>query len=302
MNLIPTKLIIKVSEGKRRLRLFVSVLLAVGVYTYLLVDDYILRDEEIFVEFPLVGVAVYLVTYFLVTLTYWVVEGFEKEKKEKKEKKEVMSSFGEAGVMRRDAGSLASSFIRNVGNNFDRYCSRKGYSNIFQHSGPFFAWSILWLAICKASKPDDVLRGIVIDSLNKVLKVNHDHTMKCVDGYLKEQSGAEAMGFEEYGRLIGLDMARMFKETYEVFVQRLEEGINISLVRVRADEKNKFVPILDILMSRNSTTGAVSEFDNMSDDEFEYVFLEQCVDGFTKAQNTAFSILQESRAQCSRSA
>lgn len=296
MKLIPSKLNVRVSEGKRRLRLVFSALIAVGVYIYLLVDAYRLREEEVFVEFPIVCVAVFLVTYFLITLVYWVIDGFEKEKPK------TLVSSGTASATRQDAGLLATSFIRNAGNNFDRFCSREGYSKLFQHNGPFFAWSILWLALRKTFEPDEVLREILIESLNRVLKVNHDHTLKAVDGYLKDQAGNEAMGFEESGKLIGLDMDRMFKETNAVFVQRLEEGIAVSLNRIKLDEKNKFVPILDLLMARNSGTGAVSEFDSMSDDEFEYVFLEQCVEGFTKAQNMAFKIAQEYRIDNPKSA
>jgi hypothetical protein len=289
MKLIPTKLNVRVSEGKRRLRLVLSALIAVGVYIYLLVDAYRLRDEEVFVEFPLVCVAVFVVTYFLITLMYWVIDGFEKEKSK------TQASPRSASTTRQDAGSLATSFIRNTGNNFDRFCSKEGYSKLFQHNGPFFAWSLLLLALRKTSKPDDALRKILTESLNRVLKVNHEHTLKAVDGYLKDQVGNEAMGFKESGKLIGLDMDRMFKETNAVFVQRLEEGIKVSLDRVKSDEKYKFVPILNLLMARNSGTGAATQFDSMSDDEFEYIFLEQCVEGFTKAQNMAVKIMQEYR-------
>lgn len=289
MKLIPTKLNVRVSEGKRRLRLVLSALIAVSVYIYLLVDAYRLRDEEVFVEFPLVCVAVFVVTYFLITLMYWVIDGFEKEKSK------TQASPRSASTTRQDAGSLATSFIRNTGNNFDRFCSKEGYSKLFQHNGPFFAWSLLLLALRKTSKPDDALRKILTESLNRVLKVNHEHTLKAVDGYLKDQVGNEAMGFKESGKLIGLDMDRMFKETNAVFVQRLEEGIKVSLDRVKSDEKYKFVPILNLLMARNSGTGAATQFDSMSDDEFEYIFLEQCVEGFTKAQNMAVKIMQEYR-------
>jgi hypothetical protein len=289
MKLISTKWNVNVSEGKRRLRLVLSALMTVGVYVYLLVDDYEWRDEEVLIWYPLASIAVCLATYVLITLMYWVVDGFEKEKAKG------TGTLGKDQHIRQDVGSLATSFIRNIGNNFDKFCSKEGYSKLFQHNGPFFAWAILWLAIRKTSKPDNELRGILIESLNRVLKVNHDHTLKAVDGYLKEKSGAADMGFEESGKLIGLDMGRMFKETNDIFVRRLEDVITISLGRIKADEKYKFVPILNLLMARNSGTGAAAEFDSMSDEEFEYIFIEQCIEGFTKAQNMSFRIMQEYR-------
>lgn len=290
MNLIPSKWNINVGEGKRRFRLVLSALIAIGVYIYLLVDDYSLSEKEVLVGFPLASIAVCFVTYLLITLMYWVIDGFEKEKPKE------LASSETASITRQDARSLATSFIRNTGNNFDRFCSKEGYSKLFQHYGPFFAWAILWLALRKTSKPDDALREILIESLNKVLKVNHNHTLKAVDSYLKEQIGADAMEVQESRKLIGLDMDRMFKETNAVFVKRLEEGINVSLNHIASDGKHKFVPILDLLMARKSGTGAGSEFDSMNDDEFEYIFLEQCVESFTNAQNMAFKIMQKYRS------
>ncbi len=289
MKLITNKLKVKVGEGKRRLRLFISALLAISAYVYLIVNAYGTNEEEVFIEFPLTSIATFFVVYLLISLSYWVIEGFNEE-----DKKKTVTPVKEH-TTRQDADSLATSFIRNAGNNFDRFCSKEGYTKLFQYNGPFFAWSMLWLAIRKSSKPDDVLRKIIIEALNKVLEVNHSHTLKAVDAHLREKAGPDAMGFAESGELIGLEIDRMFRETNGVFVSRLEEGINISLSRMQSGERHKFVPILDLLMARNSKTGTASEFDNMSDDNFEYIFLEQCVENFTKAQNMAFKILQEYR-------
>ena len=75
------KLNIKVNEGKRRLRLSISAISAIGTYVYLIVGAYRLEIENIFITFPLVSVLAFGVIYLLVTIFYWILEGFEKDKK-----------------------------------------------------------------------------------------------------------------------------------------------------------------------------------------------------------------------------
>jgi hypothetical protein len=54
----------------------------------------------------------------------------------------------------------ATSFVRNAGNRFDSYCSKNGFGQLFANPGPFFAWSILWLALRKAGCNDQRLKAM----------------------------------------------------------------------------------------------------------------------------------------------
>lgn len=72
----------KINEGKRRLRLFLSILAAVISYIFLCVTEWDLDQEDIFFFFPLISALFFLILFFLVTAIYWVLEGFENEAKE----------------------------------------------------------------------------------------------------------------------------------------------------------------------------------------------------------------------------
>jgi len=287
---------IKVSEGKYRLRLLISSSLAIGVYVYLVVEEYRLNKEEIFFVFPLLSILAFFVVYVFITLFYWVLEGFEKDNLT------TLKKPSNNSLINHDIQSLVSSYIRRTGNQFDTFCTKNAYSQLFQYTGPFYAWSILQLALKNISTPDDKLNNLTIESLNRVVKINHEHTIKAVDGYMSKKSGAEAIGFAETGKLVGIDLNRMFNETNDVFVNRLDKAINTSLDRIQSDSKNKFVPILDILMARKSNSGTVSEFDKMNDDEYEYIFIAQCVENFTIAKKLAYKISQEYRQKNTKNA
>ena len=71
---------IQVSEGKRRLRLITSILVAIATYVYLYINEWSLDVENIFLHFPLISALFYVISFSLLTSVYWVLEGFEKEK------------------------------------------------------------------------------------------------------------------------------------------------------------------------------------------------------------------------------
>ncbi len=186
----------------------------------------------------------------------------------------------------------ASSFVRNAGNRFDSYCSKNGFGQLFANPGPFFAWSILWLALRKAGCNDQRLKAITVDGLNKVLAVNNNLTMGVVNNSLKDKAGGSGPGLAEINKLLGIDMDRMFNDSNKVFVDRLSVAIEASLERELSGKENVFVPILDVLMSRNGPSG--SKFDHMSDSEFELIFADQCKDVYTTGKNMAAAILRDS--------
>jgi hypothetical protein len=186
----------------------------------------------------------------------------------------------------------ASSFVRNAGNRFDSYCSKNGFSQLFANPGPFFAWSILWLALRKAGCNDQRLKAITVDGLNKVLAVNNNLTMGVVNNSLKDKAGGSGPGLAEINKLLGIDMDRMFNDSNKVFVDRLSVAIEASLERELSGKENMFVPILDVLMSRRGPSG--SKFDHMSDSEFELIFADQCKDVYTTGTNMAAAILRDS--------
>lgn len=185
----------------------------------------------------------------------------------------------------------ASSFIRNAGNRFDTYCSKNGFGELFANHGPFFAWSILWMSLRKAGSNDQRLKSITIEGLNKVLAVNHNLTMGVVNNTLKDIAGGSGPGFTELNKLLGIDMDSMFNYSNKVFVDRLSVAIEASLDREKAGHEQIFVPILDVLMSRNGPSG--SKFDHMSDSEFELIFADQCKDVSTTGANMAAAILRD---------
>lgn len=186
----------------------------------------------------------------------------------------------------------ASSFVRNAGNRFDSYCSKNGFGQLFANPGPFFAWSILWLALRKAGCNDQRLKAITVDGLNKVLAVNNNLTMGVVNNSLKDKAGGSGPGLAEINKLLGIDMDRMFNDSNKVFVDRLSVAIEASLERELSGKGNMFVPILDVLMSRRGPSG--SKFDHMSDSEFELIFADQCKDVYTTGTNMAAAILRDS--------
>ena len=186
----------------------------------------------------------------------------------------------------------ASSFVRNAGNRFDSYCSKNGFGQLFANPGPFFAWSILWLALRKAGCNDQRLKAITVDGLNKVLAVNNNLTMGVVNNSLKDKAGGSGPGLAEINKLLGIDMDRMFNDSNKVFVDRLSVAIEASLERELSGKENMFVPILDVLMSRRGPSG--SKFDHMSDSEFELIFADQCKDVYTTGKNMAAAILRDS--------
>ncbi len=185
----------------------------------------------------------------------------------------------------------ASSFIRNAGNRFDSYCSKNGFGQLFANPGPFFAWSILWMSLRKAGSNDQRLKSITIEGLNKVLAVNNNLTMGVVNNTLKDKAGGSGPGLAELNKLLGIDMDRMFNDSNKVFVDRLSVAIEASLDREKAGHEQIFVPILDVLMSRNGPTG--SKFDHMSDSEFELIFADQCKDVSRTGANMATAILRD---------
>ena len=73
------KLNIKVTEGKRRLRLSISGFLAIGTYIYLIADAYRLEIESILIGFPFISTLAFGLAYLIVTILYWILEGFENE-------------------------------------------------------------------------------------------------------------------------------------------------------------------------------------------------------------------------------
>lgn len=194
--------------------------------------------------------------------------------------------------MHQDPLFRATSFVRNAGNRFDSYCSKNGFGQLFANPGPFFAWSILWLALRKAGCNDQRLKAITVEGLNKVLAVNNNLTMGVVNSSLKEKSGGSGPGLAEMNKLLGIDMDRMFNDSNKVFVDRLSAAIEVSLQSELAGKENVFVPILDVLMSRNGPSG--SKFDHMSDSEFELIFADQCKDVYTTGSNMAAAILRDS--------
>lgn len=186
----------------------------------------------------------------------------------------------------------ASSFIRNAGNRFDSYCSKNGFGQLFAYPGPFFAWSILWLALRKAGCDDQRIKAITVEGLNKVLAVNNNLTMGVVNSSLKDKAGGSGSGFAEISKLLGIDVDRMFNDSNKVFVDRLSVAIEASLERALFGKENVFIPILDVLMGRRGSLG--SKFDHMSDSEFEHIFADQCKDVYTTAANMAAAIMRDS--------
>lgn len=73
------RLNIKVSEGKKRLRLLVSVLVAIATYIYFFVNEYRVSNGEALVQFPVLAVLGFVAAFILITAAYWVLDGFEKE-------------------------------------------------------------------------------------------------------------------------------------------------------------------------------------------------------------------------------
>lgn len=71
--------IVKASEGKKRLRLFVSVLVSIATYICFLINEYDVRPEEAFLAFPLFSVLGFGVAFCFITAAYWVIDGFENE-------------------------------------------------------------------------------------------------------------------------------------------------------------------------------------------------------------------------------
>ena len=186
----------------------------------------------------------------------------------------------------------ATSFVRNAGNRFDSYCSKNGFGQLFANPGPFFAWSILWLALRKAGCNDQRLKAITVEGLNKVLAVNNNMTMGVVNISLKDKGGGSGPGLAEINKFLGIDMDRMFNDSNKVFVDRLSVAIEASLDRELSGKENMFVPILDVVMSRHGPSG--SKFDHMSDSDFELIFSDQCKDVYTTGTNMAAAILRDS--------
>jgi len=286
------KLDFPVSEGQRRLRIVISILTAVGIYIFLANNEYRLSEEEIFIIFPIRSTLGFGISYAIATCIFWVWAGFKGNNANNPDGLTIAKP-----EKPKDIEVLACSFIRNTAIKFDSFCRKNNMSRLYDSHGPFFAWSMLWLALNENRRPDAILKNITIKALKKVLKVDKELLDKAHDELLKANHGPDASSSSETARLLGLDMDAMFENAHTIFIERLEKAINPSLDKIKSDGKNKFVPILNVLMSRHSGSGAKNQFDQITDDEFERIFLEQCAVSFFKAQNISFTIIFEYNRQ-----
>ena len=74
---------IKVSEGKRRLRVVVSALVAIFFYIAIYRNTWRPDGAEIFISIPISAVLCGAISYLAMNCIYWVVEGFERDKTKK---------------------------------------------------------------------------------------------------------------------------------------------------------------------------------------------------------------------------
>ena len=76
-------------------------------------------------------------------------------------------------------------------------------------------------------------------------------------------------------------------DPHKIFIGRLDEAITESLDRLNNDKENKYVPILSVLMGKGTEN---SKFSEMTDNEFEYLFLGIVSENFVYAKNMAFEL------------
>ncbi len=74
---------IKVSEGKRRLRIVVTALVAIFSYITIYQNTWGAGEDEIFIGIPILAALCGVIGYLAMNCIYWVVEGFEKDKTKK---------------------------------------------------------------------------------------------------------------------------------------------------------------------------------------------------------------------------
>lgn len=78
------KLNTKVSEGKKRLRLLVSSLIATATYIYFFVNEWSVDTGEALLAFPLLSALGFGLAFILFSAIYWVLDGFSKHGQEAK--------------------------------------------------------------------------------------------------------------------------------------------------------------------------------------------------------------------------
>ncbi len=66
--------------GFKRLGTFITFVSFILTYIYLVVNERRVSDQEAFLEFPLIAALIALITFIFVRGSYWVIDGFRKQK------------------------------------------------------------------------------------------------------------------------------------------------------------------------------------------------------------------------------
>ena len=72
---------IKINEGRKRLRILLSVLSAIFFYVYLYTTEYKLDATELFFQFPIFSLGIFALIFIILTASYWVIDGFNSHEK-----------------------------------------------------------------------------------------------------------------------------------------------------------------------------------------------------------------------------
>ncbi len=71
---------LKDHPGFKRLAVLITFASFVITYILLIIVERGVSDEEALIEFPIIAALIALTTYVFVRITYWVVDGFRKER------------------------------------------------------------------------------------------------------------------------------------------------------------------------------------------------------------------------------
>lgn len=70
------------STGFKRLSRLITVLSLFATYFMLLANDSRVREEEAFIQYPIVSLLIAISVYILIRSVYWVVDGFRADKEQ----------------------------------------------------------------------------------------------------------------------------------------------------------------------------------------------------------------------------
>ena len=157
--------------------------------------------------------------------------------------------------------SQSSGFIRGISGKYLKVVRNRLGRVLFNDDGPYFAWSLLWLAILESEVGNKaILEGTVV-GLSKVQAVNNRMTLGIVDKSIRQTSRPDHPGFLEMSEAIGIDVSGMLGYLTDQRVEYLDKAVRRCLIERKLGSPPNFVPLALGLMGRDRSPGSEARED-----------------------------------------